>query len=209
MYCKQVYSFKLDTGALVNSLTHILQLGCNNLECTSQRLFHCEGKPLKASGKGSLACSYKGTQGNHLLPTERGIWGGQSPPAAGVFDSGYIRTPPLCIERMCIWHWGFNYHVGYVPGKKAGSENNEADYNSRHPEPLEDHESSRQAEFELRENLRETSWLPRNHHCQKQLPGKSSKNKHLWLGSHMRDIKVSQRPRSTYGMHPGVVSRIG
>ena len=31
----------------------------------------------------------------------------------------------------------------------------------------------------------------------------------MWLGSHMRDIKVSQRPRSTYGMHPGVVSRIG
>ena len=25
----------------------------------------------------------------------------------------------------------------------------------------------------------------------------------------MRDIKVSQRPRSTYGVHPGVVSRIG
>ncbi|KAK2569859.1 hypothetical protein P5673_005712 [Acropora cervicornis] len=91
------------------------------------RLFHCGGKPLKASGKGSLTCSYKGTQ-------------------------------------------------GYVPGKKAGSENNEADYNSRHPEPLaqqEDHDSSRQAEFELRENLRETSWLQRNHHCQKQLPGKS------------------------------------
>ena len=30
----------------------------------------------------------------------------------------------------------------------------------------------------------------------------------MWLGSHMRDIKVSQRPRSTYGMHPDVVSRI-
>ncbi|KAK2566494.1 hypothetical protein P5673_009104 [Acropora cervicornis] len=38
--------------------------------------------------------------------------------------------------------------------EKAGSENNEADYNSRHPEPLAaqpDHPSSRQAEFELRE----------------------------------------------------------
>ena len=31
----------------------------------------------------------------------------------------------------------------------------------------------------------------------------------MWLGSQMRDIKVSQRPRSTYAMHPGVVSRIG
>ena len=31
----------------------------------------------------------------------------------------------------------------------------------------------------------------------------------MWLGSHMRDIKVSRRPRSTYSMHPGVVSRIG
>ena len=41
-----------------------------------------------------------------------------------------------------------------MPGKKAGSENNEVDYNSRHPEPLarqEDHDSSRQAEFKLRE----------------------------------------------------------
>ena len=142
----------------------------------SQRLFHCGGKPLKASGKGSVACSYKGTQDNHPLRTGRGIWGGHSSPAAGVFDSGYIRTAPLCIQRICIWHRGFNYHVGYVPGKKVGSENNEADYNSRHPEPLarqEDHDSRRQAEFELRENLRETSWLPRNHHCQKQLPGKS------------------------------------
>ena len=38
--------------------------------------------------------------------------------------------------------------------KKAGSENNEAGYNSRHPEPLavqKGHPSSKQAEFELRE----------------------------------------------------------
>ena len=49
---------------------------------------------------------------------------------------------------------GFNYRVKYVPGKKAGFENNEADYNSRHPEPLaaqQRHPSSKQAEFELRE----------------------------------------------------------
>ena len=31
----------------------------------------------------------------------------------------------------------------------------------------------------------------------------------MWLGLDMREIKVSQRPRSTYGMHPGVDSRIG
>ena len=49
---------------------------------------------------------------------------------------------------------GFNYRINYVPGKKAGSENNEADYNSRHPEPLarqEGRTSSKQADFELRE----------------------------------------------------------
>ena len=42
----------------------------------------------------------------------------------------------------------------YVQGKRAKSENNQADYTSRHPEPLarqERHASSRQAEFKLRE----------------------------------------------------------
>lgn len=68
--------------------------------------------------------------------------------------SGYRTTAPLRIERMRVRLQGFNYCVNYVPGKKVGSENNEADYNCRHPEPLarkEDHASSRQAEFELRE----------------------------------------------------------
>ena len=68
--------------------------------------------------------------------------------------SGYRTTAPLRIERMRLRLQGFNFRVNYVPGKKVGSENNEADYNSRHPEPLAaqpDHPSSRQAEFELRE----------------------------------------------------------
>ena len=68
--------------------------------------------------------------------------------------SGYRTTAPLRIERMRVRLQGFNFRVNYVPGKKAGSENNEAVYNSRHPEPLAalpDHPSSRQAEFELRE----------------------------------------------------------
>ena len=68
--------------------------------------------------------------------------------------SGYRTTAPLHIERMRVRLQGFNFRVNYVPGKKAGSENNEADYNSQHPEPLaaqQDHPSSRQAEFELRE----------------------------------------------------------
>ena len=74
--------------------------------------------------------------------------------------SGYRTTAPLRIERMRVRLQGFNFQVNYVPGKKAGSENNEAGYNSQHPEPLAaqlDHPSSRQAEFELREtraNLR-------------------------------------------------------
>ena len=68
--------------------------------------------------------------------------------------SGYRTTAPLRIERMRVRLQGFNFRINYVPGKKAGSENNEADYNSRHPEPLaaqQDHPSSKQAEFELRE----------------------------------------------------------
>ena len=68
--------------------------------------------------------------------------------------SGYRTKAPLRLERMRVRLQGFNYRVNYVPGKKAGSENNEADYNSRHPEPLalqEGHASSKQAEFELRE----------------------------------------------------------
>ena len=68
--------------------------------------------------------------------------------------SGYRTTAPLRIERMRVHLQGFNYRVNYVAGKKAGSENNEADYNSRHPELLaaqQGHPSSKQAEFKLRE----------------------------------------------------------
>ena len=68
--------------------------------------------------------------------------------------AGYRTTAPLRVERMRVRLQGFNYRINYVPGKKAGSENNEADYNSRHPEPLarqEGRTNSKQAEFELRE----------------------------------------------------------
>ena len=68
--------------------------------------------------------------------------------------AGYRTTAPLRVERMRVRLQGFSYGINYVPGKKAGSENNEADYNSRHPEPLarkEGRASSKQAEFELRE----------------------------------------------------------
>lgn len=68
--------------------------------------------------------------------------------------SGYRTTAPLRVERMRVRLQGFNYRLNYVPGKKAGLENNEADYNSRHPEPLvvpKSHGNRNQAEFELRE----------------------------------------------------------
>ena len=48
--------------------------------------------------------------------------------------------------------------LNYVTGEKEGSENNEADYYSRHPEPLaaqESQASKKQAEFELRETVKE------------------------------------------------------
>ena len=63
-------------------------------------------------------------------------------------------TAPLRVERMWVRLQGFNYRINYAPGKKAASNNNEADYNSRHPEPLarqEGRTSSKQAEFEMRE----------------------------------------------------------
>ena len=64
---KTPIGFKLDTEAQVNVIPlHIFQqLGCNNLEYMSQRLFGYEGKSLKVSGKCTLACSYKGTHGHH------------------------------------------------------------------------------------------------------------------------------------------------
>jgi len=41
--------------------------------------------------------------------------------------SGY-RTAPLCLERIHVRLQGFNYRLNYVPGKKEGVENKEADY---------------------------------------------------------------------------------
>ena len=67
-------------------------------------------------------------------------------------------TAPLHRERVHIRLQGFNYCLNYVPGKKEGSENNEADYHSQHPEPLTMQKSQTcksQAEFELRETVEE------------------------------------------------------
>ena len=72
--------------------------------------------------------------------------------------SGYRTTAPLRIERMGVRLQGLNYRINYVPGKKAGSENNEADYHSRHPEPLarqKSQDGKSPAEFELRETVEE------------------------------------------------------
>ena len=63
-------------------------------------------------------------------------------------------TAPLRVERMRIRLQGFNFHLNYVPGKNAGMENNEADFNSRHPEPTCDTEKGNnvvETEFELKE----------------------------------------------------------
>ena len=48
---------------------------------------------------------------------------------------------------------GFDYKLNYVPGKKAKTETNEADCNSRHPEPLTtfDSRAVQQTEFTVRE----------------------------------------------------------
>ncbi|CAH3124144.1 unnamed protein product [Porites lobata] len=48
---------------------------------------------------------------------------------------------------------GFDYKLNYVPGKKAKAETNEADCNSRHPEPLTtfDSRAVQQTEFTVRE----------------------------------------------------------
>ena len=72
--------------------------------------------------------------------------------------SGYRTTAPLRIERIPVRHQGFTYRLNYVPRKKGGSENNEAGYHSRHPEPLAMQKSQTcesQAEFELRETVEE------------------------------------------------------
>ena len=70
--------------------------------------------------------------------------------------SGYRTTAPLCLERIRVRLKGFKYRLNYVPGKKEGAKNNDADYHSRHPEPLamqKSHDSKNQAEFELRETV--------------------------------------------------------
>lgn len=41
----------------------------------------------------------------------------------------------LRIERMRVRLRGFNFRMHYTPGKRAGVENNDAFYYSRHPEP--------------------------------------------------------------------------
>jgi len=60
-------SFKFDARAQGNAiLLHVFhQLECNNLESTTQRLFGYGSIPLKVEGKCTLACSYKGTHGQH------------------------------------------------------------------------------------------------------------------------------------------------
>ena len=49
---------------------------------------------------------------------------------------------------------GSDYKLNYVPGKKAKAQTNEADYNSRHPEPLtrQDSRAVHQTEFTVRED---------------------------------------------------------
>ena len=75
-------SFKLGTGPQVNVIPlHVFhQLECNNLESTTQRLFVYGGKPLNVEGKCTLACSYKGTQGQHHFY----VVSTQAPPILGL-----------------------------------------------------------------------------------------------------------------------------
>ena len=63
-------------------------------------------------------------------------------------------TAPLRIERMRVRLQGFDYKLNYIPGKKAKAETNEADYNSRHPEPftMPDPRAVHQTEFTVRED---------------------------------------------------------
>jgi len=42
--------------------------------------------------------------------------------------AGYRTTAALRLERIRVRLQGFNYHLNYVPGKKEGADNNEADY---------------------------------------------------------------------------------
>jgi len=79
---KTPINFKLDTGAQVNVIPFYVfqQLGRNDLESTSQRLFGYGGKPLKVDGTCTLACSYKGTQGHHQFY----VVSTQAPPILGL-----------------------------------------------------------------------------------------------------------------------------
>ena len=63
-------------------------------------------------------------------------------------------TAPLRIEQMRVRLQGFDYKLTYLSGKKAKAETNEADYNSRHPEPLTmpDQWAVHQTEFTVRED---------------------------------------------------------
>ena len=63
-------------------------------------------------------------------------------------------TAPLQIERMRVRLLGFDYKLNYVPRKKAKAETNEADYNSRHPEPVttEDTRAIYQTELTVHED---------------------------------------------------------
>ena len=75
-------TFKLDTGVQVIIIPlHVFHhLEYNNLEGTTQKLFGYGGKPLKVEGKCTLACSYKGTQGQHHFY----VVSTQAPPILGL-----------------------------------------------------------------------------------------------------------------------------
>lgn len=50
--------------------------------------------------------------------------------------SGYRTAAQLRIDRIRVKLQGFNSFLNYIPGKSAGKERNEADYNSRHLQPI-------------------------------------------------------------------------
>lgn len=91
-------------------------------------------------------------------------------------------TAPFRIEQMRVRPKGFDYKLNYVPGKRAKAQTNEADYNSRHPEPLtmQDSRAVHQTEFTVREEeelfekdirLRRTSGQWCKQHCQMHYHG--------------------------------------
>ena len=96
---KTPISFKLDTGSQVNVIPLYVfhQLGCNDLESTSQRLFGYGGKPLKVEGKCTLACSYKGPQEHHQFY----VVSTQAPPILGLSSclSLNLIQPILSVEE--------------------------------------------------------------------------------------------------------------